>query len=53
MSDEAYLKEPKYQKFQSVTERALKNFESASQWTDQVSYLATLHKVWNNDMHDT
>ena len=47
MSDESYQKEPKYQKFQSATEKALKTFETSLQWTDQVSCLATLHKVWN------
>lgn len=44
--EEAFTKEGKYQKFQYVVERALKNFELSSQWTDLVSHLTTLHKVW-------
>ena len=44
-NEEAFAKEGKYQKFQSVVERALKNFEVSSQWTDLVSHLSALHKV--------
>ena len=46
--EEAFAKEGKYQKFQYAVERALKNFELSSQWTDQVSHLTTLHKVLFN-----
>jgi len=44
--EEAFVKEGKYQKFQYAVESALKNFEQKSQWTDLVSSLSTLHKVW-------
>ena len=45
VDEEAFAKEGKYQKFQYAVERALKNFELSSQWTDLVSNLSTLHKV--------
>ena len=45
--EEAFAKEGKYQNFHSAVERSLKNFDLSSQWTDLVSYLSNLHKVWN------
>nr|CAB3239497.1 protein dopey-1 [Phallusia mammillata] len=45
--DSALLDDPKYRNYISAIDKALKNFESSSEWADLISALGKLHKVLN------
>lgn len=42
----------RYRSYASVIEKALRNFESSSEWADLISSLGKLNKVWF-DAHTT